>query len=94
MCRYAWPIKVILILIPCMQLRQFVLGERAQPINGVFTPQVFSLFKSNSVWFSLFVQFIGVGVNTVITLRCEPKQLHQDPLKELVLVQFQMTVGM
>lgn len=45
----------------------------------VFTPEVFSQFKSTSGLFSLSARFVCAGVNAVIALECRTKQPNQLP---------------
>lgn len=45
----------------------------------VFTPAVFSQFKSTSGLFSLSARFVCAGVKTVIALECKTKQPNQLP---------------
>lgn len=52
-----------------------------QDPQGVFTPEVISAFKSNSGSFS---HFVCASVDTAIAIPCGLKQLHRDPLEEVV----------
>lgn len=55
-----------------------------QDPQGVFTPEVISAFKSNSGSFSHLVGFVCASVDTAIAIPCGLKQLHRDPLEEVV----------
>lgn len=68
-----------------------------QDPQGVFTPEVISAFKSNSGSFSHLVGFVCASVDTAIAIPCGLKQLHRDPLEEVVSVLLEMnsrTIGL
>lgn len=51
---------------------------------GPFTPALFSSVESDPEAFTPLVRFIWAGVNTAVTLGCEPKQPDLDFVEEVV----------
>lgn len=62
----------------------------SQPVSLCWDalPALLIPFKSNSCLFLPLVWFIWTDMNMLIRFGCGPKQLHRDPLEEVVLVLF------